>query len=89
MKRVVEAIEISAEGWLLIQRSGVLKEQFCPFCVVNGESPRCGDWCPHFGDQCCVDDSPENEFGEPMTLSLCNGTVLVALGDVADMRAEE
>lgn len=89
MKRIVEGIMINEDGWLAIKRGGVFKEQDCPFCAISGCSSRCGDWCPHFGDQSYVDDSPENEFGEIMSLALCNGTILISLSDVSDMRLKK
>lgn len=89
MKRFVEEIMITEDGWLAIKRGGVLKEQDCPFCTISGSSSRCGDWCPHFGGQAQVDDGQESELGEIMSLALCNGTILIALNDISDMRLKK
>lgn len=58
-------IEIDNEGFLCLERGGVLKEQYCPHC--HGVMDQCGDWCPLFSEPF------KNGYQDQIVIHLCNG----------------
>ena len=67
------------------------REQYCPFAVPGGDgiSPRCGTWCPHFGEPEAEleqnDDKSWSATGD-VSLRLCSGTILT--GEIIDERGK-
>lgn len=64
-------------GFLIVERKGEEKEQYCPFSTdLQGEEPadaHCGDWCAHFGEPYLVD---KNNPMAPMLPHLIGKTIL-------------
>ena len=69
--------QISAEGVLLIERAGTMKEQHC----VNRHAHLCCDACPMFGEPGWHD--PQGPGGRKF-LTLCQGRDLI--GKIEDLR---
>jgi hypothetical protein len=83
---------IDKNGFLHIERAGVMNKQSCPFTQVTSyerQSFQCGDWCPLFGEilyhrKMDIVDYGENEkMGfEPtpdglLSLTICHGKELI------------
>jgi hypothetical protein len=77
--------KIDKNGYLALERKGVLKKVCCPFTVSsrNGatQGVYCGDWCPFFGD-------PYKEGCSTVTiLEICHGESFY-FGNFEDDREE-
>jgi len=73
-------IKITNDGFLLLERKGLFKSQFCCFGV--DQNSFCGDWCPLFGEP-----FPSNiiDWNNLDSLSLCNK---ILTGEIIDERDE-
>ena len=71
-------IQIDENGWLLLERAGGLKNQYCP---KQPEDSYCGDWCPLFGE-------PELK-GNIICISLCERNISCKEEDFVDLRFKE
>ena len=59
---------INQDGFLSIERAGILQRQYCPFQAAE-ESQECGDWCPMFGE-------PDIWSQNLVSISICNGKTI-------------
>lgn len=70
---------IDKDGFLHIERAGVMKEQVCPLYHHRGQyafddgsvslrNRQCGDWCPLFGEPTIQDYGDNNKV---IAINLC------------------
>ena len=57
--------KINEDGFLEIQRAGVMGLQVCPVHFPKGDEHFCGEWCPLFREPVTVPGGT--------TVRLCNG----------------
>lgn len=67
--------KIDENGWLHIERGGVMKGQYCH---RREKHARCGDWCHKFGEpQYPIGDDEEGPDPDAAQLSLCENDTLL------------
>lgn len=71
--------KINKNGFLSLERAGLLKEQACPYTQAEGH---CGDWCPLF----YINWLPS---GDSIVVDLCKTNHIIKLEDFTDDRREE
>lgn len=69
--------KIDCNGWLIVERAGKTRAQYCPYSSAEGMQP-CGDWCPKFEEHFYYSEGPR--------VTVCGGPTYEI---VADERRKE
>ena len=75
--------KIDSQGFLHIERAGVMKYQVCPLTTSQllendkGTPSPCGDWCPLFGEpytweKCKLDKNNDKVYVNMISINICN-----------------
>lgn len=76
-------IKINNNGFLEIERAGIMKQQFCVNAPVS--DCRCGDWCPMFGEPELAAEVKKTGKKVLYILTLCKANLF---GDIEDERGK-
>lgn len=74
-------IKIDKDGYLWLERAGVMKKQYCPH--DPDLQMCCGDWCPLFTTGHLVE---KMGVPQPIEVTLCRTDYVVAPHDFTDER---
>ena len=90
--------KIDSQGFLHIERAGVMKEQLCPFQSLDTNplyGKECGDWCPLFGEpytweKCKLDKNNDKVYVNMISINICNRHDFeFELNDLTDERGDK
>jgi len=68
--------KIDCHGWLIVERAGKTRAQYCPYSSAEGMQP-CGDWCPKFEEMIVRGNSVNSKH----SVTICGGPTYEIISD--------